>query len=209
MKKFISLLISLSIVFTLSIPAFSAENTFDTNHRIMSIGKYITQDGQAFQNKVESIFPYFVLDKNYKLSVTLTDEELTSTYNFTVNDIKQLNNLLDFQSDSIDGAYTPRKSPIHVSERLHVSDWKIYFSNDDIYAFLFAAAQVGPAAIIAALSALGSIYPGVGTVIGAFIGLFGASSIIYMVFQAVALKKGLYIGVDWNGPFPNPALGLW
>ena len=95
------------------------------------------------------------------------------------------------------------------STRLHVEDWKIYFDLGDVHAFLFAAAQVGPAAIMAALSALGSVYPGVGTVVGAIVGLFGGGTIIYWVFQAVALEKGLYIGVDWNGPFPNPAIGLW
>ena len=50
--------------------------------------------------------------------------------------------------------------------RIHVKNWKVYFTYNDVMATLFAAAQVGPAAITAALTALGSAYPGVGTAIG-------------------------------------------
>ena len=93
--------------------------------------------------------------------------------------------------------------------RIHVKNWKVYFTYNDVMATLFAAAQVGPAAITAALTALGSAYPGVGTVIGAAIGLFGGGTIVYWVLQAAANKQGFYIGIDWNGAFPNPAIGTW
>lgn len=157
----------------------------------------------AFFEKIESIFSAFQLDKDGKLYLSVTDEELKSNYDFTSSDLDKLNSLLTFQHEAIKYA---GNMP---STRLHVEDWKIYFDLGDVHAFLFAAAQVGPAAIMAALSALGSVYPGVGTVVGAIVGLFGGGTIIYWVFQAVALEKGLYIGVDWNGPFPNPAIGLW
>lgn len=29
------------------------------------------------------------------------------------------------------------------------------------------------------------------------------------VIQAVSLHRGVFIGIDWNGPFPNLALGTW
>ncbi len=200
MKKFVSLLVTLAMVFSLSVPAFAAERSANTT---ISIGDIVTQEDMAFFEKIESIFSAFQLDKDGKLYLSVTDEELKSNYDFTSSDLDKLNSLLTFQHEAIKYA---GNMP---STRLHVEDWKIYFDLGDVHAFLFAAAQVGPAAIMAALSALGSVYPGVGTVVGAIVGLFGGGTIIYWVFQAVALEKGLYIGVDWNGPFPNPAIGLW
>ena len=47
------------------------------------------------------------------------------------------------------------------------------------------------------------------SLIGAAIGLFGGGTIVYWVLQAAANKQGLYIGIDWNGAFPNPAIGTW
>lgn len=49
----------------------------------------------------------------------------------------------------------------------------------------------------------------VGTVIGFAIGLFSAGSIAYTVIQAATLGKGFYIGITWNGPYPNPDMGTW
>lgn len=203
MKKLLSVFLSLVMIFTLSVPAFAADASAAENTQVITISDYVTPEGQAFLDKVESIFPYFTLDENNKLAISLSEEDLTSTYGFTSSDLVQLNDLLAFQSNAVDrGSNIPQT-------RLHVSDWKIYFDNADVHAFLLAAAQAGPAAIMAALSALGSVYPGVGTVVGAIVGLFGGATIIYWVFQAVALNKGLYIGIDWNGVFPNPAIGLW
>lgn len=203
MKKIIALVLSLAMVFTLSIPAFAAEPVSSNNTQIISVGEYLTLEDQAFFDKLESVFPYFALDDNNKLFILLKEEELTSSYGFSANDISRLHDLLAFQHDAIDGVLNVPQP------QLHVADWKIYFTNDDVHSTLFVAAQGGTAAVMAALSALGSIYPGVGTVVGAVVGLIGGGTIIYYVFQAVALGTGLYIGVDWNGPFPNPAIGLW
>lgn len=203
MKKLISLFLTLAMIFTLSVPAFAAERTTSENPQVVTISDYVTPEGQAFMDKVDSVLPYFTLDENNKLSISLSEKELISTYGFTSSDLKQLQDLLTFQSNAVD------RGSNMVQTRIHVSDWKIYFNNADVHAFLLSAAQIGPAAIMAALSALGSVYPGVGNVVGLIVGLFGGATIIYWVFQAVTLEKGLYIGIDWNGPFPNPAIGLW
>ncbi|MBR0092099.1 MAG: hypothetical protein IJP92_10405 [Lachnospiraceae bacterium] len=203
MRRIISLLLSLTMVFSFSMTSMAAESReFDTN-KIVTIGDSITPEAQDFLDKVESVFPYFEIGEDNRLSISLSNEELTSEFGFTDEDIMALNEMLRFQSNAVDN------STRQTNERVYVSDWKIYFDAIDVQSYLFAAAQIGPAAIIAALSALGSSVPGAGTVVGAIVGVFGASTIIYYVFQAVSLGKGMYIGVDWNGPFPVPAIGLW
>lgn len=202
MKKLISLLMSVVMIFTITTPVFATNNTFD-NTQISKISDYVTPEGQDFLKKIESILPYFSLDSDNKLTISLTDDELIANYNFTSEDLEQLEELLLFGTFSI-----KRGSRIR-QPRLHVSNWKIYFNNGDVHSFLYAAAQIGPSAIIAALSALGTTYPGVGNVVGALIGVIGGGTIVYYVLQAVALNKGLYMGVNWNGPFPVPAIDLW
>ena len=101
----------------------------------------------------------------------------------------------------------------NTDSRLHVSNWKVYFTNHDVNKFLFAAASIGPAALMAAIVSLSSMVAGpVGTVISAVLSVLGAASLsrlCYLVIQANTLGKGVYIGVTWNGPFPNYTDGLW
>lgn len=35
------------------------------------------------------------------------------------------------------------------------------------------------------------------------------SRLCYLVVQANQLRKGVYIGMQWNGPFPNYTDSLW
>lgn len=157
MKKFLSMMLSIVMVFSLSATAFAAEDTTARSTTI-TIGDYVSDEDMAFFEKVERIFAEFQLDNENKLSLSITDEVLMSDYSFTASDVARLNEMFSYQHNAVENEGNPPMT------RLHVSDWKIYFDLGDVHAFLFAAAQVGPAAITAALSALGSVYPGVGTV---------------------------------------------
>jgi len=206
LKKSISFLLAICMVCTFSLPTFAAEanlSAAERNRRQVTIGDYINESDKPFFEKLTKIYSTFELDENNNLVLTLTDTELAENYKFTSTEIEQIHNLIKFQHNAI---IQEGNAP---ASRLHVSDWKIYFDVYDVHSYLFAAAQIGPAAIMAALSALGSVYPGVGTVVGAIVGVVGGGAIIYTVFQAVAMNKGVYIGIDWDGPFPNPALGTW
>lgn len=149
---------------------------------------------------LEAVFPRFEITNHGKLTLGLTDAQLASEYNLTDLEIAWVHDLLVFHANA---------SSAFGQNRMHISDWKIYFTNGDVVTLLWQAALAGPPAIIAALSALGTIYPGVGNIIGGIIGLLGGSTICYWVLQAVANRQGLYVGIDWNGPFPNPAIGTW
>ena len=93
--------------------------------------------------------------------------------------------------------------------RVFAKNWKIYFSYEEVESLFLAAANAGPAAMTATFAAIGIMYPVFGSIVGTAIGLLGGGTICYFVFQAAARRQGLYIGVDWNGPFPIPAIGNW
>lgn len=199
MKKVISLIVTLSLMLAISAPAFAT--TTPDGYSGGSISDYLTDEDKAFFKKLETIFPVFQLDNDNNLYLTVSYEELVSQYNFTATDLDRLDDMLSIKqlpSQSLEDIPMPY---------VHVEDWKIYFDAADVHAIFFSASQVGPAAIVAAFTALASVYPVVGTIIG----LFGGSFIVYWVMEAIVNGKGLYIGIDWGDPIPlpTPAIGLW
>lgn len=222
MKKYVSILLAFVMSITLTIPSYGIDAPRDDDNSItppVTIGQYLDDDDNAFLEKLETIYSAFTIS-NGLLTISLTPDELANNYGFSSDDIRRIQELITFQHNAVqmndntfvggynnfynNGRFSGGSAP-----RIYVEDWKVYFDAGEVVDYLLAAAEIGPAAMIAALSALGTAYPGVGTVIGAVIGLYGASTIIYYVFQAVSLGQGLYIGIDWNGPYPNPAIGTW
>ena len=180
----------------------------------IKISDYLSEEDLNFIKEMEKIYPYFDFDSEGNLILTKSIDELKDKYGFDEAFISRLDTVLNSRlskqiSRSISETSIENNGLNPELRRIHVKNWKVYFTYNDVMATLFAAAQVGPAAITAALTALGSAYPGVGTVIGAAIGLFGGGTIVYWVLQAAANKQGFYIGIDWNGAFPNPAIGTW
>ncbi len=220
-NKILSLIMAALLIFTASVPSYAYAYEYDNLSEGIMISDYMTRDEVEFMKKLEPIYQYFEINDG-KLFLNVDENILVDEYDFTQSDLLRLEKMYSFAEENIisnndviesinnlsltDGT---NLNGTKITPMVHVSNWKIYFTYDDVMGSLFAAAQIGPAAIIAALSAVGSAVPGAGTVVGAVIGLIGASTIIYFVFQAAALEKGLYIGIDWNGPFPNPAIGLW
>lgn len=180
----------------------------------IKISDYLSEEDLNFFKEMEKIYPYFDFDSEGNLILTKSIDELKDKYGFDEAFVSRLDTVLNSRlskqiSRSISETSIENNGLNPELRRIHVKNWKVYFTYNDVMATLFAAAQVGPAAITAALTALGSAYPGVGTVIGAAIGLFGGGTIVYWVLQAAANKQGFYIGIDWNGSFPNPAIGTW
>lgn len=214
MKKILKKVISLSLCVCMMInlaTAVSATDKINSEKMIskadsVNISDYMSEEDIKFMSKLESIFTEVEI-KNNRLSINVSDKELIDIYGFNESEVLKIHHIIKFQNDSvIDFQNLKVQSP---KLRIHVSDSKIYFTAQDVLSTLYVAASVGPAAIMFALSAACSVVPAAGTIIGALVGLIGGGTICYYVLQAVALQKGMYIGIDWNGAFPNPAIGLW
>ncbi|MDK6804521.1 hypothetical protein [Aerococcus sp. UMB7834] len=178
-----------------------------------SISDHITNEDKKFMEKYSATYSQFELDSEGKLLLGLTDDQLINDYNFSNSEVEKIHEIINYQHTNVDNAknMTSNGDTSIVTPYLHVSDWKVYFTYDDLVMYVSSAAQIGPQAIVAALAGLGSVVatPGVGTVIGTAIGLFSAGTIAYQVTQALANQQGWYIGVTWNGAFPNPDSGTW
>lgn len=173
---------------------------------VTTIDSYLTDEDTVFLNKLETIFPYFDLNETGQLLLNIDTETLISEFNFSVEEVHRLNNIITSQNNEVTSF--ANEEPI-ITPRVVVEDWKIYFTAEEVPLYLGAAIQSGAPAVIATLSTLGSTVPGIGTIIGAAAGIWGGSQIIYHGTQALVNNQGFYIGVDWNGVFPNSAIGTW
>lgn len=84
--------------------------------------------------------------------------------------------------------------------------------SSDMVAFLFTAATLGPAALAAAINAMGWVlggpFGGAIAFIMSIIGFATLANLAYMIIQAHIYHVGVYFGITWN-PFPNYTQGFW
>ncbi|MCA1031172.1 hypothetical protein LCL95_09070 [Bacillus timonensis] len=99
-----------------------------------------------------------------------------------------------------------------VTPQVSVKNWKVYFTHGEVRMY-FAAAAAGPVALGAALNSVAFLLGGpVGSTISLVLTIIGTATLVnlcYLILQAEIRKQGIYIGVNWNGPFPNYTQGTW
>lgn len=179
-----------------------------SSRNVIQMSDYLTKDDLEFMTKLQSIYPYFAIDNNGKLYLTLEINELKSKFQLDEQFIQKLNDILQ-SSISNNNLHSYSIGSNLGLRRVFAKNWKIYFSYEEVESLFVAAAHIGPAAMTAAFAAIGIMYPVFGSIVGTVIGILGGGTICYWVLQAATRRQGLYIGVDWNGPFPNPAIGTW
>lgn len=141
-----------------------------------------------------------------RLTFSLTKNELLNQYNFTNDEADKL---------LADVYYAPKvlkEDPGYNGERLHFSNGIIYFNYEDVVQTLNWAASVGPAAMYGVLVGISSGLGPAGTIAGSVLGVIGLPSLAgfcYVVLQAVANRQGVYLGLTFNGAFPNIQFGYW
>ncbi len=179
-----------------------------SNRNVIQMSDYLTKDDLEFMKKLQSIYPYFAIDNNGKLYLTLEINELKNKFQLDEQFIQKLNDILQYSISNNNLQSYSIGSNLEL-RRVFAKNWKIYFSYEEVESLFVAAANAGPAAMTATFAAIGIMYPGFGSILGTAVGLWGGAAICYWVLQAAARRQGLYIGVDWNGPFPIPAIGTW
>lgn len=208
-KKFTASLLALCICCTmLPITTFAtgSSSTTESNSDVVFSGNNFSAEDRIFFEKMSLVFDGYTTTETGEIIFTYSNTNLTKL-GFNENEVARLNAL----NETICGVVLTGDSS--VTTRIHVEGGKVWFTYDDVMAFLFAAASVGPSAMYAALVALGSVSLGpAGTAITAIVGIIGAPSLAsfcYQVIQAVANKQGVYIGIEMNGIFPNIVSGTW
>ena len=196
------------IVLPTKVNASTQPITTYSSGNVIQMSDYLTKDDLEFMKKLQSIYPYFAIDNNGKLYLTVEINELQSKFQLDEQFIQKLNDIL--QSPISNNNLHSYSSGSNLGlRRVFVKNWKIYFSYEEVESLFVAAANAGPAAMTATFAAIGIMYPVFGSVVGTIVGIVGGGTICYHVLQAAARRQGLYVGVDWNGPFPIPTLGNW
>lgn len=179
-----------------------------SNRNVIQMSDYLTKDDLEFMKKLQSIYPYFAIDNNGKLYLTLEINELKNKFQLDEQFIQKLNDILQYSISNNNLQSYSIGSNLEL-RRVFAKNWKIYFSYEEVESLFVAAANAGPAAMTATFAAIGIMYPVFGSVVGTIVGIVGGGTLCYHVLQAAARRQGLYVGVDWNGPFPIPTLGNW
>lgn len=205
LKKLTSIIMSLVLIVSTAGTVLAADT--EVSNIAYTISDYMDDDAIEFMQKMTSVYNYFSLNEDGILTVSKTEEEIQSIADFSDAEMLLYNEMLQYNQSH--PASTNPGTP-SVSPRITVEDWKIYFTYEEVQMYLSAAAAIGPAAMTAALTALTTVVsPGVGTVLGAIIGYVVSADLCYLVIQAGLNQQGIYIGIDWNGIFPNYTQGTW
>ncbi len=204
-KRWFAMMLSCMLLVVSSVCQVSAAEGDIADNQVTSISDYFSESDKEFLGKLTAVYDVFELDSEGVLFLTASLDEIQERAEFTDAEMLRFNEMLDFNKEN--PAIGVESIPL---TRLHVEDWKVYFTYDDVVMYLSAAAAIGPAAITAALSALATTAaPGVGTVIAAIVGYVVSADLCYLVLQAAVNQQGIYIGLDWNGIFPNYTQGTW
>lgn len=129
--------------------------------------------------------------------LALTDQgELYFKHNaeFIKNKYNLSNDDFTFLTESIANYNTTITTPV-MMPRASFSGGYIHLSYYEVLDIVNLAASYGPGVIAGAMSVILSFYPGIGTVIGGFVGWFGAATILQAMSDAAFQKKGIKIGI--------------
>ncbi|MTI96001.1 MAG: hypothetical protein FH749_11045 [Firmicutes bacterium] len=206
-KKMLGVVLVLMLVAVTTTPAFAHSNPLEDKEYYLS-DVALSDADQLFLEKVVSVGAFFELDSaTNNLSITLTEYELVNEYEFTQDEYDRL------MTDVV-GTSSPM-NPDLVQPNLHVSGGALYISHTDLIvgsaAVLVTAAQAGPVALSAALTALASVVGGpVGTILGVIVSVAALPSLTELagrIIFAVATGQGIYIKpVLW---YPPLEMGYW
>lgn len=218
--KLLSMFMSVLMVFTTIIPATAQAQALHTKESInfssdeIYIDDYLDQDDKNYLNKLVEVFDEFSLNSSGVLEIDKPLTEIQEKAGFTDLEMDRFNEIFIFSENNPNGSKTISKDTINndnmMQPNVFVKNWRVHFTLTEVQDYFLAAAQIGPAAIIAALASLGTFLGGAtGTAIGTIVGYIGGASFAYLVLRAVALKKGVYVGLEWDGPFPTYVDGTW
>lgn len=159
----------------------------------------LTNEQQDTLNKIVSVGPYFKYVNN-QLTITLNESELKNAYGFSESQYT-------FLQDAVPGVThadntSPARVPASPSGAMAKCDgWYISYSDltIGIATAVTVAAGIGPEALAAALTALGTMVGGpAGTIAGILVSAVGAAYLANLALQitrAVATGKGICLTI--------------
>ncbi len=192
------------LLLTMVVPASAADAPVGTANEYTSSFSDLTTADIDFLGKVVSVAEYWEYAEDGTLMLNLTENQLKTQYGFTDEEYALL-------EANILGLHIFESAADVPMPNVFVEGTTVYFDNGDIHAFLLAAATAGPAALSAALAALGTVTAGpVGTAIAAILAVIAAPSLVEIcgrVIAAAGTGRGVYIRLELD--YPPISCGYW
>lgn len=235
MKKLFFIGLSLLIAFAFVSPAYA--NGLETQRKIPVRGSIQPVDGLVVEldDYTENFLKIYttsgIMDEistdETENMILLNNDDMYLKNKYGVNDrfVEDLKNVISdanakgitkgISSDVVLAPQHFNKLPGDniVTPQVSVKNWKVYFTNAEVRMYFAAAAAAGPATLGAALNSVAFLLGGpVGSTISLVLTIIGTTTLInlsYLILQAEIRKQGIYIGINWNGPFPNYTQGTW
>ena len=200
-RKIVSLITVFVLIVTISVLPVSATEIPSG----IQISDYLSDDDILFMEKMALVYDVFAFDEAGNLVVTADLNQIQDRAGFTDAELLLFQQTISCANTNNENISIPGNN-----SRMYVSDWKVYFTYDEVMSLFFAAATVGPAALTAAISALSTSVGGLaGTILGAIIGFVVSADMCYLVIRAASTYKGIYIGFTMVDGFPVFDQGTW
>lgn len=132
-------------------------------------------------------------------------------YGLNADQLVTIQGILNFAKH--DGPSATTRSSGDTQPMVFLNGTVIYLTYSDMVGLLFTAATLGPAALAAAINAMGWMFGGpIGGAVALIMSIVGIATIAglaYLIIQAHVLHQGIYFGITWNWIFPNYTQGTW
>lgn len=152
---------------------------------IKMISEVVEKNPKLF-NMVKKLNSYFVMEDGF-LQLSETKKDIIEKEGLSDEQVVMLDALIDTQHKAV-------KNLEH-EDRASVYKNYLCITYVDLTNFFGGVASVTLGGVVALLTAVGSIWPGVGNVAGAVVGLFGGSAIVATVTTAMLNKEGIAISI--------------
>lgn len=216
-KILASILSGVMLSTTLSVPAMQAYANADESSRSSKETQidinYKLDVDSSFNELEDSGVDTDLLDKVLKVSdhlhfnndneslyIDLTNDELREQYDFTNQQVEDLEAILV-------GSYGSSYEPSFEGSKFRASGKRFYIDNDALvegaFVSLVTAATVGPEALMATWTALSSAGGPLGVIFGVSTSLLGKAffaNLVVKITGAVAQNKGIAFYLDWGVP---------
>ena len=181
-------------------PAYADSlNSMHSSSSQLSVGVLQESKNPELQKDIEKVLDKFYFDENDRLAISVSDEQLVREYGFSADSVEKLHAIFEGRYHSkVVSSIEFRAASVKSDERL------LYLDNEaltvGIGAALVAAAEVGPAALMAAWTAFSATFSGPIAVGSAVLGAAFFGKLAVKIVGAVAEGKGIAFYATWDLP---------
>lgn len=171
----------------------------------VSVPKLSDNYSTAFKSLInKGMFNEFQLNSQGIL-IDFSIDNLNAKYNLSADEIFILQSIMK-------GNQEVQKSKQQRISFSSGSKWvRVNFTYADTVSILSSAAQIGPAALYAAIVGISGVIGPAGPILTSVLGIIGAAGLVdgcYTILRAVGNKRGVYLEAGLDGMFPYVDFGI-